>query len=114
MWGRLGTWLWTILIAVDHLLQTIIWGAIYVVRGGECPESHETISSQVGRLAHAGHRGGLIAQRAIDSLFARFGQTDHCMNAFLSRPVTPVFDKDTGLWYIPGEGDTHDEEEESG
>ena len=79
MLTRLRAWTLQYLISIDQVGHVWIagWGYVWLGRG-ECPNADETISSWVGRNALAGARWALIAQWAINGLFARLGSPNHC------------------------------------
>jgi hypothetical protein len=78
---RFVNWLGRMFIALDQLFSVWARGWLYVWLGkGGLPSADETLSSFVGRMAIAGHRTALIAEKAIDSLMGRPG---HCRRAIV-------------------------------
>lgn len=70
-----------LLIGVDQLVQTLLFGLPYLIRGGHCPSADETISSVVGRNANKGNPVAEIAEEVIDFLFGLLGEKNHCQNS---------------------------------
>lgn len=76
MGGRLKTWFWEWLIALDQLVGTWFFGWTYVWLGGgrPCPRADETISSVVGKASRRGLAWGHKWERRINWLLG----ADHC------------------------------------
>lgn len=73
-----------ILIAIDQLAQTLIFGIAYLLGFGPKPLPQETISSVVGRNAVAQKKWALIAERPINLLFELLGDgPDHCRRSII-------------------------------
>ncbi|MBB5987442.1 hypothetical protein [Sphingobium lignivorans] len=82
MIARTLNWLHVMLIALDRLAQTIIFGLPYMLGLGPKPMAKDSISAVVGRSAIAGRRWALIAERIIDWIFERLGEPPgHCRRA---------------------------------
>lgn len=78
--GRLRSWLFQLLVALDQLLFVWIagWFFVWGDRGG-CPNARETISSSVGRHAVHGRAWALFCEVWINKLFLIVAkQHDHC------------------------------------
>lgn len=93
MIARLKAWLHAWLLTLDQLACVTLSAPKYLIRGGPCPSPYETISSKVGRMANAGHRWALIAQRLIDGLFELLGaRPGHCQRSIERADlVSPIF-----------------------
>jgi len=77
--GRLRILAVALLVAIDQLGGVLIFGAVYLVRGGSMPNPDETISSRVGRASLGGSRIARVAEWLIDALFRLIAnQPDHC------------------------------------
>jgi hypothetical protein len=79
---RLNAWVWQMLVSLDQLAATWIFGWSFVWLGGDrrCPSADETISSHVGKAARAGKPWGLFWAKIIDWLaFTLAGQRNHCL-----------------------------------
>lgn len=65
---------WQLFIAFDQLINTLLGGW-----------ADETLSSRSYRMAeHTGHARWKIVRNTIDTIFALFGDYNHCENAFMN------------------------------
>lgn len=71
-----------VLVAIDRLAQTIIFGVPFLLGLGPRPAPGDSISAVTGRGAIAGKRWALAAERIIDWIFERLGDAPgHCRRA---------------------------------
>lgn len=81
MTARFRLWLWQLLVAIDQLAGTWIFGWSYVWLGGgrNCPQADETISSVVGKASMRGAPWARRWERRINRLAVWLGeQPNHC------------------------------------
>jgi hypothetical protein len=94
---RLAQWAMALLVSLDHVAQVVIFGPVYLWKGGPCPLPYETISSRVGRAARDECPWALCAAHVIDGLFVLWGEQDHCERAVDRVAAMLEFDKQSGL-----------------
>lgn len=79
---RAASLAFVILVAIDRLAQTIIFGVPYLLDLGPRPAPGDSISAVTGRAAIAGKSWALIAEPIIDWIFEQLGDAPgHCRRA---------------------------------
>ena len=79
IFDRFSNWIGRLFIALDQLFAVWVRGWAYVWFGsGELPSADETLSAFIGRMAIAGHKWALRAEKIIDFLMTQPG---HCRRA---------------------------------